>query len=193
MLVLLKLKLNLIFEDLGRRFGISSSLACKIFNSWIPVLSDKLKSLIIWLPREVIRDCCPDSFRENYPRTTGIIDCAETFIQRPTNLRSRGETYSNYKSHNTVKYLGGIFPHGQIMFISKAFGGRASDKFIVEKSGFMNYLLLGDEIMADRRSDRKFTRAAHIIKISSNSFKDATGTVPLKILNTLSLRMALST
>jgi hypothetical protein len=42
------------------------------------------------------------------------------------------------------------------------------------------------------RSDRKFTRAAHIIKISSNSFKDATGTVPLKILNTLSLRMALT-
>ena len=150
MLVLLKLKLNLIFEDLGRRFGISSSLACKIFNSWIPVLSDKLKSLIIWLPREVIRDCCPDSFRENYPRTTCIIDCAETFIQRPTNLRSRGETYSNYKSHNTVKYLVGISPHGQIMFISKAFGGRASDKFIVEKSGFMNYLLPGDEIMADR-------------------------------------------
>jgi hypothetical protein len=36
------------------------------------------------------------------------------------------------------------------MFISKAFGGRASDKFIVEKSGFMNYLLPGDEIMADR-------------------------------------------
>jgi hypothetical protein len=33
------------------------------------------------------------------------------------------------------------------MFISKAFGGRASDKFIVEKSGFMNYLLPGDEIM----------------------------------------------
>jgi len=36
------------------------------------------------------------------------------------------------------------------MFISKAFGGRDSDKFIVEKSGFMNYLLPGDKIMADR-------------------------------------------
>ncbi|VDI19094.1 Hypothetical predicted protein [Mytilus galloprovincialis] len=71
-------------------------------------------------------------------------------LERPTNLRSRGETYSNYKSHNTAKYLVGISPHGQIMFISKAFGGRASDKFIVEKSGFMNYLLPGDEIMADR-------------------------------------------
>ena len=146
----MRLKLNLIFDDLCRRFGISSGLACKIFNSWIPVLADKLKSLIVWLPREVIRDCCPESFRENYPRTTCIIDCAETFIQRPTNLRSRGETYSNYKSHNTAKYLVGISPHGQIMFISKAFGGRASDKFIVDKSGFINYLLPGDEIMADR-------------------------------------------
>jgi superfamily I DNA/RNA helicase len=65
---------------------------------------------------------------KNYPRTPCIIDCAETFIQRPTNLRSRGETYSNYKSHTTVKYLVGISPHGQIMFLSKAFGGRASDK-----------------------------------------------------------------
>jgi hypothetical protein len=32
------------------------------------------------------------------------------------------------------------------MFISKDF----SDKFIVEKSGFLNYLLPGDEVMADR-------------------------------------------
>ncbi|CAC5392808.1 unnamed protein product [Mytilus coruscus] len=82
--------------------------------------------------------------------TTCIIDCAETFIQRPTNLRSRGETYSNYKSHKTAKHLVEISPHAQIMFISKAFGGRASDKFIVEKSGFINYLLPGVEIMADR-------------------------------------------
>ena len=36
------------------------------------------------------------------------------------------------------------------MSISKAYGGRASDKFIVEKSGFLQYLLPGDEFMADR-------------------------------------------
>ncbi|XP_052074204.1 uncharacterized protein LOC127712052 [Mytilus californianus] len=150
LLVLMKLKLNLIFDDLCRIFDISSGLACKTLNSWFPVLAEKLKSLIVWLPGQAIRDCCPESFRENYPRTTCTIDCAETFIQIPTNLRSRGKTYSKYKSHNTAKYLVGISPHGQIIFISKAFGGRASDKFIVEKSGFMNYLLPGDEIMADR-------------------------------------------
>ena len=150
MLVLMRLKLHLIFDDLSRRFGISTSLACKIFYTWIPILAEKLKGLVAWLPRETIRACCPESFQENYPKTTCIIDCAETFIQRPTNLKSRCETFSNYKSHNTAKYLVGISPHGQIMFISKAFGGRASDKFIVEKSGFLNYLLPGDEIMADR-------------------------------------------
>jgi len=36
------------------------------------------------------------------------------------------------------------------MFISKACGGRASDKFIVESSGILNDLLPGDEVMADR-------------------------------------------
>ncbi|VDI47584.1 Hypothetical predicted protein [Mytilus galloprovincialis] len=111
LLVLMKLKLNLLFDDLARRFGISKSLASKMFNAWMPVLAEKLKDLVAWLPRETIRACCPESFRENYPRTTVIIDCAETFIQRPTNLKTRSETFSNYKSHNTAKYLVGISPH----------------------------------------------------------------------------------
>ena len=150
MLVLMRFRLHLILDDLCRRFGISKSLTSKILSAWTPVLAEQLKFLVGWLPRETIRACCPESFRENYPRTTCIIDCAETFIQRPTILKSRGETYSNYKSHNTAKYLVGIAPHGHIMFISRSFGGRASDKFIVEKSGFLNYLLPEDEIMADR-------------------------------------------
>lgn len=36
------------------------------------------------------------------------------------------------------------------MFISHSYGGRASDKFIVEDSGILNMLLPGDEVMADR-------------------------------------------
>lgn len=36
------------------------------------------------------------------------------------------------------------------MFISNAYGGRASDTFIVEDSGFLNNLNPGDLIIADR-------------------------------------------
>ena len=122
--VLMRLRLNLIFGDLGRRFCISKSLACNIYNSWMPALAEKLKGLVVWLSRETIRACCPESFRENYPRTTCIIDWAETFIQRPTNLKSRGETFSNYKSDNTAKHMVGISPHGHIKLISKTFGGK---------------------------------------------------------------------
>ena len=79
-----------------------------------------------------------------------MIDCAETFIQRSSNLKDEAETYSFYKEHNTAKYLVGISPHGLIMFVSRSYGGRASDKYIVNDCGFLDYLRTGDEIMADR-------------------------------------------
>ena len=70
-------------------------------------------------------------FFQDISQTTVIIDCAETFTQRFKYLRSRAETYSNYKGHNTAKYLVGIAPHGQIMLISRSYGGRSSDKYIL--------------------------------------------------------------
>ena len=59
------------------------------------------------------------------------------------------QTYSNYKHHQTVKYLIGISPQGTVTFISDGWGGRTSDKHIVEKSGLLNHLAPGDIIMAD--------------------------------------------
>ena len=44
----------------------------------------------------------------DHPRCVVIIDCFEVFIDRPTNLLARAQTYSQYKHHNTVKYLIGI-------------------------------------------------------------------------------------
>ena len=38
-------------------------------------------------------------------KTTIIIECFEVFIERPSNLLARAQTFSNYKHHNTVKVL----------------------------------------------------------------------------------------
>ena len=79
-----------------------------------------------------------------------IIDCTEVLIEQATNLLARSQTWSNYKSHNTVKYLIGIMPQGTISFASEAWGGRVSDKVITKESGILSKLLPGDLVLAYR-------------------------------------------
>ena len=79
-----------------------------------------------------------------------IIDYTEIYIERPLNLNARAQTFSNYKSHNTIKYLIGITPAGAVSFLSAGWGGRASDKEITLKSGFLDKLTHGDCVLADR-------------------------------------------
>lgn len=71
-------------------------------------------------------------------------------MERPTDLKARAQTYSNYKGGNTVKFLIGIAPQGVITFISDGWGGRTSDKHLTEHSGFLEHLRPGDLILADR-------------------------------------------
>ncbi|XP_041730484.2 uncharacterized protein LOC121562211, partial [Coregonus clupeaformis] len=150
LMTLMKLKLNLILGDIAHRFNVSTSMASIVISHWIDVMGEQFKVLIPWLPRETIRATMPLSFQRNYPRTTCIIDCAESAMQRATNHDSRSDTFSQYKSRNTVKYLVAVAPNGLIMFISDAYAGRSSDKFITMDSGFLDYLRAGDEVMADR-------------------------------------------
>ncbi|XP_040065845.1 uncharacterized protein LOC120839601 [Ixodes scapularis] len=150
LLTLMRLRLGLLLVDLAFRCQVSVGLASKIFKFWIQVLADiSRKYLVMWRPQETIASTRPSVFAD-FPRTTCIIDCFEIFVDRAQNMLKRGRTYSPYKSHNTAKVLHVIAPNGFIMFISKAYGGRASDRFITSDSRLLRYLLPGDQILADK-------------------------------------------
>lgn len=149
MLVLMRLRLALRFEDLAERFGVSKAWASELFKKWIRIFAKHL-TFVRWLPKETIQAGMPTSFKRSYPNTTCVIDCAEIFIERPSNPTARSQTYSHYKSHNTVKFLIAIAPNGFIMFVSSSYGGTENDKFIVNDSGFLNNIRPGDEVMGDR-------------------------------------------
>jgi len=36
------------------------------------------------------------------------MDCTEIFIERPRNMELQASTWSDYKKHNTAKYLFGL-------------------------------------------------------------------------------------
>ena len=110
----------------------------------------RLKFLIKWPSREVVRNNLPPAFQELYPKCVSIIDCLEIFIEIPHSFGACSATYSNYKKHNTVKFLIGITPNGCVCFLSKCWGGRVSDKQLTQESRFLHMLTPGDTILADR-------------------------------------------
>ena len=142
-MTIMKLKLNMPMQDLAYRFGVSRSTVSRIFLAWMCVMDVRLTPLIIWPEREDLIRTMPQCFQLSF----SIIDCFEVFIDRPSNLYARAQTYSSY---NTVKILIDITPQGSISFVSQAWGGRTSDKYLTEHCKIMNKLLPGDVVMADR-------------------------------------------
>ncbi len=129
----MKLRLNL-QGNLVERLRVSQTVVSRVILCWLDLMEESMRCYLLWLPRKTNNG--------SVFQRESVIDCSETSFQKPQN--------SHYYGQNTIKYLVSIAPCGLIMFISPAYAGRRSNKFITANSGFLEYLRLGDEVMADR-------------------------------------------
>jgi len=126
----------------------------RILFKWLTQMDIRLQDLIIWPDRDSLRKTMPQCFQDSVGKTVAvIIDCFEVFIERPSNLRARASTWSNYKHRNTAKLLIGIILQGTVAFISEAWGGRFSNKQLTKRCGILKKLLPGDVVLADHGFD----------------------------------------
>ena len=149
---LMKLRLNLLDEDIAYRFRVHQSTVTRNFHDVLKVAAVKTSFLIQWPERDILHKTMPVSFRRFFRNYCIIIDCTEVFIERPSDLLARAQVWSNYKHHMTLKFLIGITPQGTVSYISKCAGGRMSDKEITETSGLMQHLLPGKLKLLHRQS-----------------------------------------
>ena len=141
-MILMRLRLGLLERDLAYRFDISQPSLSKILHEWLPILATRLSFSVTRTRREELWKALPACFRESFPKCSVIIDCFEIFIEKLFNITARAQTYSLYKSHKTVKILVGITPQGTISYISKPWGGRVSDVYLIENYGLLKNLFV---------------------------------------------------
>jgi hypothetical protein len=148
---MVRLKVGLLVEDLAVRFSISVGSVSSIFNSWVNLMYVDLKELCEPPSRSVVTENQSKAMRD-FEDVRVILDCTEIFVQNPSKLDARKQVYSNYKHHNTFKFLVGVSPQMGITYVSRMYGGRASDKCITSDAEdlLLNLESSKGSAMADR-------------------------------------------
>ncbi|XP_077277163.1 uncharacterized protein LOC143905551 [Temnothorax americanus] len=150
LMTFMKLKQNLSYSFLSILFPTISVRYCsEIICNMLDILSEILEPCIHFPSGDEILRNMPLCFA-NYPDTRIILDCTKIEIQRPKNLCCQITMYSTYKRRYTIKFMKGVTPGGIISFVSKAYGGRASDKAIFEQSLLLQRLKKGVSVMVDK-------------------------------------------
>ena len=152
LILLMRLKLDLPYFDIAKRYSVSQSTIQNIVMTYLQALHEIFyDGMMATLPSQAKNQCSlPDSFGD-IANCRVIIDCTEFRIATPrSDLQAAAASYSNYKHNLTAKFLIGVAPNGAITFISEAFPGSSSDKVVTDQSGILSHLRAGDLILAEK-------------------------------------------
>ncbi|XP_025198938.1 uncharacterized protein LOC112597202 [Melanaphis sacchari] len=147
---LVKIKLDINFKKIGIIYGISHSTVFKIFSYVLNVLYNNTKQFIDWPSKDTISATLPNAFKQNYPYCRCIIDCLEIEVDHSSTELQMVKMLSPYNNSYSIKFLIAITPNGVISFLSKGYAGNSSNAFIINDSGLLSKLEVGDQVLADK-------------------------------------------
>lgn len=150
LIVFVKLKCNMSFVNMSPIFHLCESTLSRNFKKYVPIIRTALKVCIYFPKKEEIRCNLPKSFKPDFVNVRSILDCTEIPIEIPKCVNCKIATYSHYKGTNTVKFLVSITPGGLISFVSDAYSGKSSDKFIFNSEKLIEKFEENDAIMVDK-------------------------------------------
>ena len=94
---------------------------------------------------DALREITPEFFQKSFWKKSSSY--YGFFSERPSVVKAKAITWSNYKHHNTMKIIPlGITTLGVISFVAESWVGHVSDKCLIGHSGI---LLLEDVVIAD--------------------------------------------
>jgi hypothetical protein len=151
LLTLIKLRLNLTYNDLGWRFGVSDTTAFRIVCTFLPVLHKIVyQSIMDEIPSRRKNSLSLPSVFSFHTSCRVVLDCTEMSCEAPKRMDHQRSTWSSYKHYNTLKVLLGVAPNAAVVYCSPAYPGCTADKEIVEHCGILKHLVAGDMILADK-------------------------------------------
>jgi hypothetical protein len=149
LITMMWMRLGLLLEHLGFIFKRSVSTISRIVTTWSQFMYQHNVGLVVWPTREQCLANLPIHFI-NHSNTYCVMDATEFRLQCPSSLEAQNVTWSEYKHSNTIKSLVGTLPCGLVTYLSKAWGGRASDRHIVKMENCLQHIPEGMAVMADK-------------------------------------------
>uniref|UniRef100_A0A9J7WYY9 Transposase Helix-turn-helix domain-containing protein n=1 Tax=Cyprinus carpio carpio TaxID=630221 RepID=A0A9J7WYY9_CYPCA len=95
LMTLMRLRLDLPIQHLGRLFRVHRTTASDAFHHTLSVMYSRLSPLVYWPSRESLLTSMPHQFVESFGKhVAAIVDCFEVFIEKPSNVLARAQTFS---------------------------------------------------------------------------------------------------
>uniref|UniRef100_A0ABM5EIA8 Uncharacterized protein isoform X1 n=1 Tax=Pogona vitticeps TaxID=103695 RepID=A0ABM5EIA8_9SAUR len=115
-LVLVRLRLGLLLQDLAFRFHISESTASRYWLSWTEIMEQRLRQIPVTCSRRYIDAFKPQRLLRLHNVSLVALDCAELFFEAQRRTRGKRDAQWGPRSHYSVHAYALAAPSGFLTF-----------------------------------------------------------------------------